>query len=231
MTATNTEQMDAGFAKIFRSLMMDVHTVAPGIVVEFDASIPQAKVQPALQRVFDATGEPVDLPQCLDVPVIFPGSGDYWLTVDLKPGSAVLLAFSERAISAWKKVGGVVDPLANRIFDLSDAFAITGIIPTDNKLDSPVESDCIALRKKDNSVYVKVESDKVTCRVDNGAGISQNFEIEASGVKAKPTGEVLTTDVKAYSLGPPAGYVSLPNHTHTVSGAATGPPVPIPGLP
>jgi hypothetical protein len=229
MTTTDREQLDTGFAKIFNALLKNLHTLAPGVVSEFDPSFPKVKVQPALQRVFEATGEPVNLPPCLDVPVVFPGSGDYWLTVDLKPGSYVLLAFSERAIAAWKTNGGVQDPEFNRMFDLSDAFAIAGILPFNEKLDSPVEPDCIALRKKDNSVSVKVESDKITCNVDNGLGSSQTLEIEATGVKAKPTGSILTTEVSAYVLLPTPGYVELGKHTHSVSGAATGPPIPTGG--
>jgi hypothetical protein len=233
MSTTNTEQTDTAFEKIFKSLMLNVHTVLPGVVVSFDPSIPTAKVQPALQRVFSVTGEPVDLPPCLDVPVVFPGSGDFWLTVDLKPGSYVLLAFSERSIENWKEQGGVLDPEINRTFNLSDAFAIAGVLPVAEKLTADVESDCISLRKKDNSVHVKVEDSKITCQVANALGVGSKFEIEASGVKAKPLGVLpITSEVTAYAAAPVPGYVEVTKHTHSVTGAVTGPPVPtIPGPP
>ena len=109
------------------NILSDVHTCMPGIVKSFDASTNKATIQPALNKAF-TTGE-MPMPILENVPMMFPGSGDFRFTFPIREGDYCLLLFSERSIDLWLSVGGQVTPNDRRKFDLSDAIAIPGLLP------------------------------------------------------------------------------------------------------
>jgi hypothetical protein len=170
------EQFDAALAEIFDSFLSNVHTTIPGQVVSFNALLQTCSVQPCLKRKYVDSDSSEDLPIIEDVPVIFPGSDSLFLTYDLKPDSYVLLAFSERAIASFMLSGGIVDPAKRRKFDLSDAVAIPGLIPTPSAL-LGVDTDAIALRDKINVTKISISTDG-TVLLKNKIG---SFEIEPLG--------------------------------------------------
>jgi len=104
-----------------------VHTATPGIVTAWDGGH-KVSVQPAL-KIKREGGDPMALPELMDVPLIYPGGNGFRLTFPIAVGDTVLLIFSERAIETWLDSGDVVDPASSRAFDLSDAIAIPGLIP------------------------------------------------------------------------------------------------------
>ena len=129
--------------------VLDLHTCLPGRIVSFDSDSQTAKVQPTIQRIFAQQG-PVNLPQLVDVPVCFPGGGDYFLTFPVQGGDECLLLFSERAIDFWWQNGGVQLPAEYRTHDLSDAFAIVGVNSKPRKLAS-LRMDGPEIRTRDGS--------------------------------------------------------------------------------
>lgn len=141
LTAT---QEEAHAAQIDGRLK-DLHTCMPGIVASFDPDTQTASVQPAIKRIFTEKGA-VNLPLCVDVPVQFPGGGDFFLTFPVKPGDECMLHFSERCIDFWHANGGVQLPGEYRLHDLSDAMATVGIncqprkIPVFNATDTELRS-------------------------------------------------------------------------------------------
>jgi hypothetical protein len=158
MTEFNeTESLDVVFGQVFDSLLCNVHTAMPARVVSFDRDAQTLSVQPVLKRKFRGV-DPQPLPQIDDVPVVFPGSGDWWITVDIAVDSYVLLVFAERALESWLDQGGILDPQIARKFDLSDAIAIPGINPSPEALSPGVAADKITIRKRDNSVYVELDA-------------------------------------------------------------------------
>lgn len=111
-----------------RGQMAKIHTLIPGIVDSYDEETQTATVRPAVKFAFrKADGglerySPGSIP---NVPVAFPGSGDFSITWPLEPGESVLLGFCERSIDEWKTVAGEAhEPADARRFDLSDAIAI-----------------------------------------------------------------------------------------------------------
>lgn len=109
------------------SILNNVHTCMPGIIVSYDASTNKAIVQPALNKNFVA-GE-MEMPILENVPIIFPSSGNFNMSFPVNSGDYVLLLFSERSIDLWLNTGGQVTPNDRRKFDLSDAIAIPGLKP------------------------------------------------------------------------------------------------------
>lgn len=115
-----------------RDMLKMVHTGLPGRVVSFNATLQTAKVQPSIKRLWivdDGEDEAIALPECVDVPVHFPGGGGYVLTFPVAAGDYCLLVFAERAIDFWWEKGGVQVPSEERMHDLSDAFAFVGFRP------------------------------------------------------------------------------------------------------
>jgi hypothetical protein len=180
-----------------------------------------------LKRLFEGKDEAELVGVLEDCPIIYPGAGDWWLTFDLKVGSNVLILYNERSIADWLDQGGIVEPSKTRTFSESDAIILAGILSDPNNFDS-IDGDCISLRKKDNSLFLKLFNDGITARLAD-----MDLEITKDEAKAKPTKPSISTDVKVYNFTgtPGPGYVSLKDHTHPVSGAATLLPNTIPGPP
>lgn len=115
--------------------LKDLHTCLPGIISKFDPATQTAEVQPAIRRIFTEVGA-VNLPLCVDVPVCFPGGGDWFFTFPVQVGDECILVFSERCIDGWAIDGQISEPEDYRQHDLSDAFAIVGVNSQPNKLAS-----------------------------------------------------------------------------------------------
>lgn len=154
--------------------MIDVHTAIPGIIDSYDAAAQTVKVQPAIKRLL-VDGTQVNLPVCVDVPVIFAGTGDFWFTFPIEPGDECLLLFSERAIDFWWQNGSVQPPSEFRMHDLSDGFALFGINSQPQKL-SNVQTDGAELRTRSRDKYLKLTS--------SGFQIKGDVEIDGD-LKAK----------------------------------------------
>lgn len=135
--------------------LKDLHTCLPGIIASFDPDTQTASVQPAIQRIFTEKGA-VNLPLCVDVPVAFPGGGDFFLTFPVKAGDECILLFSERAIDNWHASGGTQTPAEYRLHDLSDGIAIVGLNSQPHKL-AALQMTGAELRTRSRSTYIRLE--------------------------------------------------------------------------
>lgn len=162
-----SEDGDEAVTAHIRDALLNVHTMLPGIILSFSSDLQTAQVQPAIQRIFTGKGA-VNLPVCIDVPVAFPGGGDYQLTFPVKQGDECTLSFSERCIDFWFENGGVQLPAAYRMHDYSDAFANVGVNSKPKKL-SGFAMDGAHLRTRDGSAWVKLKQDG-TVEAVNGSG-------------------------------------------------------------
>lgn len=146
--------------------LKDLHTCLPGIIASFDPVTQTASVQPAIKRIFTEHGA-VNLPLCVDVPVAFPGGGDFFLTFPVKAGDECILMFSERAIDNWHVSGGTQTPAEYRMHDLSDGIAIVGLnsqprkIPTFNATDTE-------LRSRDGMTHITMKPNGTIKNVNAG---------------------------------------------------------------
>lgn len=151
-----TTQDEAHAAQI-EGRLKDLHTCLPGIIHKFDPVTQTAEVQPAVKRIFIEKGA-VNLPMCVDVPVAFPGGGDFFLTFPVKVGDECILHFSERAIDFWHFNGGVQLPAEYRLHDLSDAFAVVGVNSQPKKIPSFNATDT-ELRDRNRTVRTTMKPD------------------------------------------------------------------------
>lgn len=222
-------RLDKAFEDIFDALITGkINTVKIGEVTEFfKTKPPRVSVQIVMKRLYEGKEESELMPICEDVPIVYPGAGDWWLTFPIKVGSNVILLFNDRSIAEWLDQGGHVEPMDTRKFSLSDAIAIAGILPDPDNFDS-IDDDGIALRKKDNSLFLKLLDTGIIARLKD-----MDVEITDDEIKAKPTTTIpISTDIRVYNpVGPPPGYVSLLTHVHLAPSGNTGPPIPDTGTP
>lgn len=163
--------------------LKDLHTCLPGIIASFNSATQTASVQPAIKRIFTERG-PVNLPLCVDVPVAFPGGGDFFLTFPVKPGDECILLFSERAIDNWHVSGGTQAPAEYRLHDLSDGLAIVGLNSQPKKIAAfnPTDTE---LRSRDGATHITMKPDGTIKNVNAGGSTeltpAGQFIIKAPG--------------------------------------------------
>lgn len=148
---------EAAFEAQIEGRLKQLHTMLPGIVQSFNPATQTASVQPAIKRIFTEQGA-VNLPLCVDVPVEFPGGGDFFLTFPVKAGDECILVFSERCIDNWFQQGGTQEPAEYRLHDLSDAVALVGLNSQPKNIPSFNSTD-VELRDRGRTVRVTMKPD------------------------------------------------------------------------
>jgi len=189
------------------SLFKSINHCKPGIVKSYDAATQTASVQPAIRRVWTDRGA-MDLPVCVDVPVVVLGGGDLFLTFPIAEGDECLLLFGDRAIDFWFDRGGVQDPAEYRLHDLSDAFALVGVASRPRML-AGVSTDAAELRTRDGATIVRVKGgqiDHVADTVNVGAD---------AGTQATVMGET-------YRSAEDTLFNALSTFASVLAGACTG---------
>jgi len=177
------------FSNSVWSILSNVHTSLPGIIVSFDPILNKASVQPALNKKFD-TGE-MTMPILENVPIIFPSSGNFSMTFPINVGDYVLLVFSERSLDLWKSVGGQVTPNDPRKFSLSDAIAIPGLMPlTEN---STNDNQDFVIKFADSEIRISPNGDiqiKTASKVAVGNQLVELLDVVSKilGFIANPVG-------------------------------------------
>lgn len=110
----------------FENALSSVHTSLPGKVVEYDETKHRAKVKP-ITRLLMSNGVQIELPELLDVPVIFPSAKSFDLEFPLDKDDGVLLVFQELDISEWKSDEKTPTASTSSRFNLDSAIAIPGM--------------------------------------------------------------------------------------------------------
>ena len=138
----------------------------PGGIVDFDSEKQTATVQPSIKERIN--GEWEQLPQLLDVPVVFPRAGGYCLTFPVKEGDACLIIFSDMCIDSWWQSGGIQTQLEMRRHDLSDAIAILGITSVPKAVKNYSEIS-VQLRNEEQDSYFEITNENAINIKSSGA--------------------------------------------------------------
>lgn len=226
------------------SALMDVHTSMPAIIMSYDANTRTITAQPAIQRVFtdgEGISGPMNLPPCVDVPVIFPGSGAYEITFPINEGDECLLLFSERCIDSWFVSGEPNVPADYRQHDLSDAIAIVGLkslnkaTPTDNAgMNIGNATNKIAITDDDISITIKdsnhitITEESIDLSLNTKAGASR-FTIAQDKISANINGAILSLNKDGLNTNVPircpnviTDEIDVNEHTHGGVEVGTG---------
>lgn len=152
----------------------ETHTCLPAVIESFDATTQTAKVNPSIRRII-YSGDKINIPPIINVPVMFPSSGGFSLTFPVSSGDEVLLVFSERSIDTWLQSGGIQDPLDRRKHDYSDAVAIMGI-HSNVKAISDYSTTDMVLRSDDGNAKITVSQDAVDIDIAGTGGATYNSD-------------------------------------------------------
>lgn len=173
----------------------------PGTVQSFSASSGRVSIQ------LDATIEGATT-IAEEVPVIFPGGGDWSLTFHPAPGDRMLLVFCSREIYLWLNGQDSQSELIRPEIRTAVAFPV---LPRSTAATSGT-SDGITLRKRDNSVSLTLSD----------SGLTAKGDLDVTG-SISATGRISANlEVTALAITP-ATSVSLSTHTHPSDGS---PPTP-----
>ncbi|MGL4753320.1 MAG: Gp138 family membrane-puncturing spike protein [Shewanella sp.] len=120
---TDSELLD----EVINQALLMTRTIMIAECVSFNESRNTVDVQPVLKRKFSSKPDASLAPIIRDVPVAFYGAGGVVVTYKPVAGDVCELHIVDRAIDAWKKLGGIVDPAKPRHHDMSDAVAYFGL--------------------------------------------------------------------------------------------------------
>lgn len=124
--------MSQALDSYFEQAMMGVHTSLPAVVVKYDDEKHRAQVKPAV-RLLMSNGIQIEVPELMDVPVMFPSAKSFDLEFPLEKDDGVMLIFQEQEISAWKEEAKqAVSATASR-FSLDSAVAVPGLFAKPKK--------------------------------------------------------------------------------------------------
>lgn len=160
------ETLENAFTLIISEFLKGKMNVAmPAVVTAYDGKN-RVSVQPVVHRKYLGQ-DSKPLPVIEDVPVLYPGSGEYWLTFKIVVDSFVMLVCSQRSIDSWKNSPGgeVGDASTPRRFSMSDAVAIPGLMPFATALDV---ADGLELRNDAGDVKININGTDIT--IVNGSG-------------------------------------------------------------
>lgn len=168
-------------------------TALPGVVQEVDFEKMTCKVQPAIQGLVtdeDGNERNVNYPLLTDCPIVFPGGGNFVITLPIAEGDEVLVVFASRCIDSWWQNGGTDNqPMEVRMHDLSDGFVIPGprSIP---KAVSSVSEDSVQIRTLDGASYIEIDA---TGKINLVGNVEITGNLNVSGTVIGAGGIGLTT--------------------------------------
>lgn len=182
-TQNETPTLEQILQNAIRAELLDVHTCLPAKIEKYEASTQKANVQVLLKRKYETDEEAVNLPVINSVPVQWPSAnqGKAYIHLPLKTGDLGIVVFCERSIDLWLSGdpsdpsdpdialdprGKIFDPLDPRIFNLSDAIFIPGVLPFVHSLQN-VNADNLA-----------IQNDKFRIEIAPDGTISLEGEVE-----------------------------------------------------
>ncbi len=197
----------------------------PGTIVSFDVATQTATVSPSIRRINIKTGEVLEIPDIITVPVVYPSAGGYSITFPVMAGDEVLLLFSERAIGNWIASGGKTTPQNTTMHNYTDAVALIGLHSNPNAL-TAYATDGLVLRNDSNGTKIKLTATAVTVDISpsGGATFKADGAVEfTNGTKFNADKSVLFSNgAQITALGVFISASGKNSDTHTHGGVATG---------
>ena len=202
------------------SNIAQIHTTTIGVIQSFNPETQTVVVQPAIKKVITNEDQTTIIytsanqPLLTNVPVVFPGGGDWFMTFPIKEGDECLIFSMERSIGNWMESGGVQDPSNyKRKLSFKDAVVMVGLNSKASSLPS-FNSEEPELRNREGDIKLTM--------TETGMIITGDCQLSGNSDNAVRYSELET----AYNeLN--AKYNGLISVLEPI---LTGPPIPEPGL-
>ena len=149
--------------KSLNKLKFDLRVCCPGIIQSFNAEKQTCTVKLALREQLNIAGELswVEIPELLDVPIVIPGTADYFITFPITAGTECLVVFGDNCMDAWWQMGGVQNQIEKRRHDLSDGYAIIGPRSQPNVVTN-YATDGVEVRNKSGDAKIKISGTTIS---------------------------------------------------------------------
>ena len=154
----NLDNHERILKEMHTSYAKQIRTAIPAKIVSFNPILQTATVQIDIEeQIGDAMEKPAELQ---DVPVSFPRSGGYCITMPLNKGDRVMLVFAHASIDKWC-VDGTSNNKDTRTHNISDAIASMVTAYPENDPIENFDNNCLTIRKIGNDIWIKIKNDKV----------------------------------------------------------------------
>lgn len=167
--------------------LLYVHTALIGRVESYDANTQLADIQPLLKRSIhtdQAQSKQEALPLLVDVPIIFPRAGGFFISLPVQPGDCVQVLFNETSIDEF--LTEMPSPIASAgRFTLQGAVAIPGIYPHSRPLKDAHAANFVA--GKDDGVQIHIDGEKIRLgsdKADEALAIASKVKEELEKIKS-----------------------------------------------
>lgn len=138
--------------------LLDVHTALIGCIENYDYKTQAADIKPVLKTgIKDKDGhiKQDDLPLLIDVPVLFPRAGGYFIQLPIQKGDYVQVIFNESSIDSFLAETASKNTSGNR-FTLQGAVAIPGVYPLSKPILGVHKTNLVI--GKDNGVQIHIDN-------------------------------------------------------------------------
>jgi len=197
---------EESFRLAFQGEQSKMWASIPGIVDSVNLDTQTLSVQPSIQGIVldeNSNATNVNLPLCVDVPIVWPRAGGFSLTFPIKQGDEVLLVFASRCIDSWWQNGGVGSQAELRMHDLSDGFAMLAPTSQPKKLVN-VSGENVQLRTDSGTSYIEITPDgKINILTNSEVNIdANNINISSESLSVNSTScsvQSSTVDINASS--------------------------------
>ena len=214
---------EESFRLAFQGEQSKMWTSIPGIVDSVNLDAQTLSVQPSIQGIVldeESNATNVNLPLCVDVPIVWPRAGGFSLTFPIKQGDEVLIVFASRCIDSWWQNGGVGSQAELRMHDLSDGFAMLAPTSQPKKL-SNVSGENVQLRTDSGTSYIEITPDgKINILTNSEVNIdANNINISSESLSVNSTScsvESTSCSVNSTSCSVQSSTVDI-NASNTVS--------------
>lgn len=177
------------FDSLIEARLLRVHTSMPAKIDKYDSSKQTADVKPLLKLPAlqpDGSIKQQSLPVLTNIPVEFPGAGDFRIVWPLKRGNTGVLTFAESSLDDWFENGKEIDASDLRRFHLSDGIFRPGL-NSKNKAWQDAAGDFITLGKDSEAAEWVALANKVKDRLDSLASSYNAHTHTVSGLSVTPS--------------------------------------------
>lgn len=132
--------------------LLDVHTAIIGRIERYDHQKQVADIQPVLKN------KDQSLPLLIDVPMLFPRAGGFFISLPIQAGDFVQVIFNETSIDDFlTEISSRIDSAGR--FTLQGAVAIPGTYPQTKALQGAHKANFVA--GKDSGVQIHIDGEKI----------------------------------------------------------------------
>jgi len=196
-----------GNKKAFDNYDLNLRCASPGIIQSFDPVAQTVTVQLSVtERIkIDGIETAETIPLLVDVPIVLPMAGGFYLSIPIQAGDECLVVFSDTCFDAWHQSGGVQNQMSLRRHDLSDGFALIGVNSQPNVIPS-YQTNATQLRNDAGTNYFRLSGTEIEMVFGDSY-----IKIDASGITVNTPGYVKST----------SGPVTVTATTIDVTGVTT----------